>query len=283
MQGTTRAHGATHIAATLLPGARELLALHARELPQRDDLCGAFCGALALRTAKLDIHDPQPLDQDAVALAAGSVVSSRRDAGALPFGETGRRDYRLALPTIDDSARSGTAAAGLVRAIGELADGQLAAIPFSGPWTVDTLAGLFDLAAELTHPVTLVANFATRYLWGTRASVGQLLDYLIEGERSGPPADWDVGHFACVFGRIRGPAGELYGVADTYPALGSGGVHLQPRERLAAALERRDMPAGGMIVVVAAADEPAIRAGAGALGLIEGVWENGSVTAETLA
>jgi hypothetical protein len=36
---------------TLLQGARELLAAHARELPQRDDLCGAFCGALALRAA----------------------------------------------------------------------------------------------------------------------------------------------------------------------------------------------------------------------------------------
>ncbi len=36
---------------TLLAGARELLAIHARELPQRDDLCGAFCGALALGAA----------------------------------------------------------------------------------------------------------------------------------------------------------------------------------------------------------------------------------------
>ena len=35
----------------LLPGARELLAMHERELPQRDDLCGAFCGALALGAA----------------------------------------------------------------------------------------------------------------------------------------------------------------------------------------------------------------------------------------
>ncbi|MFI5004964.1 MAG: DUF6885 family protein, partial [Solirubrobacterales bacterium] len=38
----------------LLPGARELLALHARELPQRDDLCGAFCGALALGAAGIE-------------------------------------------------------------------------------------------------------------------------------------------------------------------------------------------------------------------------------------
>ena len=74
-------------------------------------------------------------------------------------------------------------------------------------------------------------------------------DYLLDGEQDGPPPDWRVGHFACVIGRVRGPGGNLYGVADTYPSLGSGGVHLQPQERLAAALERRDMPAGGMIAV----------------------------------
>ena len=44
----------TTLQLTLLPGARELLALHERELPQRDDLCGAFCGALALRAAGVE-------------------------------------------------------------------------------------------------------------------------------------------------------------------------------------------------------------------------------------
>ena len=43
---------------TLLPGARALLAFHARELPQRDDLCGAFCGALALRAAGIERFSP---------------------------------------------------------------------------------------------------------------------------------------------------------------------------------------------------------------------------------
>ncbi len=59
------------------PGARELLAIHERELPQSDDLCGAFCGALALAAAGIDARDGEPLDQDAVALAAGSVVCER--------------------------------------------------------------------------------------------------------------------------------------------------------------------------------------------------------------
>src|ERR1700722_20465945 len=88
---------------TLLPGARGLLALHALELPQRDDLCGAFCGALALGAAGFADRGGEPVDQDAVALAAGSIVSGIRESGVLPHGEPGRRDYRIALPQIEDS------------------------------------------------------------------------------------------------------------------------------------------------------------------------------------
>jgi hypothetical protein len=271
---------------TLLAGARELLAIHARELPQRDDLCGAFCGALALGAAGLEDRDEEPLDQDAVALAAGTIVSDSRDPGSLPFGERGRRDYRLELPSIGDPDVSGTTAAGLVGAIEELGGGRVTPIPYSGPWTPPTLDGLFDLAATLTRPVTLVANLATRHLWGTRVRVDRLLDHLRGDEQAGPPPgpppdpppDWDVGHFVCVFGRVSGPGGDLYGVADTYPSLGNGGVHLQPLERLAAAVERRDMPAGGVIVVACEQDAPAVRSGASALGLVEGIWDNGTVT-----
>jgi hypothetical protein len=268
----------TPLEMTLLAGARELLAAHARELPQRDDLCGAFCGALALRAAGIDTCEDEPLDQDAVALAAGSVVGALSDAGHLPHGEAGRRDYRLAIPRIEDSAVSGTTAVGLRDAIEELSGGRLAAIPYSGPWSASTLAGLFDAAAALERPVTLVVNLATRHLWGGRPRVEQLLAYLLDGDAEGPPADWQVGHFACVFGRLQGPRGSLYGVADTYPALGDGGVHVQPQERLAAAIERRDMPAGGVIVAVDARDAPVVRASAAELGLIEELWDNGTVT-----
>jgi hypothetical protein len=281
---------------TLLPGARALLAFHAQELPQRDDLCGAFCGALALRAAGIQRFAGEPVDQDAVALAAGSVVSAQQDTGNLPHGEAGRRDYRLALPFVDDAAVSGTTAAGVVDAIERLAGGALAAIPYSGPWTAGTLDGLFELVAGLERPVALIANLATRHLWGGRARLDRLLDHLYDGEQNGPPPDWDVGHFVCVFGRVRGPRGTLYGVADTYPSLGGGGVHMQPAERLAAAIDRRErsretlasgehprlgQPAGGVVVVLAADDAARVRAGARTLGLREGIWDNGSVTAET--
>jgi hypothetical protein len=267
---------------TLLPGARELLSLHARELPQRDDLCGAFCAALALGAAGISEREGEPVDQDAVGLAAGSVVSRVADITILPHGEPGRRDYRLSLPFIDDEKASGTTAAGLVDAVAQLSDASIVAIPFSGPWTVGTLGGLFDAAAGLEHPASLIANIATRYLWGSRPGVERLLDYLLGGDADGPPPEWDVGHFVSVVGRLRGPGGSLYAVADTYPSLGNSGLHMQPQERLAAALERREKPAGGMLAIVGAGDAASVRAQAAAVGLLEGTWDNGTVTQEML-
>jgi hypothetical protein len=58
---------------------------------------------------------------------------------------------------------------------------------------------------------------------------------------------------------------------------------MQPRERLAAALERADMPAGGMLAVVSSEDAARVRAGARELGLEERIWDNGTVPAEPLA
>jgi len=268
--------------ARLLRGAPELLEFHAQELPQRDDLCGAFCGALALRAAGIEETAGEPLDQDAVALAAGSVVSRGREPGTLPHGEPGRRDYRLVLPEVADPEVSGTTAAGVRSAIERLSDGRLEAIPLAGPWTTAALDGFFDLAAGLQGEVTLLANLATRHLWGSHAGVPALLAHLLTGERTGPAPDWDVGHFACVVGCVTGPAGRLYILADTYPSLGDDGVHLQPAERLAAAIDRRDMPAGGVIAVVRPADAAALRSGAAALGLQERMWDNGTVTLEAL-
>jgi hypothetical protein len=268
---------------TLLPGARSLLAAHARALPQRDDLCGAFCGALALHAAGIDGRGGEPLDQDAVALAAGTIVSRVADPQVLPRGEHGRRDYRIAPPLIDDASVSGTTAAGLLGAIDRLSQGRLAAIPYSGPWTADTLGGLFALAAAGEGPVTLIANIATRHLWGGRPRAEELLGYLFDGAQDGPPADWDVGHFVCVIGRIEGPAGTLFGIADTYPSLGNGGVYLQPRERLVVALERPGMAPGGMIAILASEEAGALRSGAGEHGLVEASWDNGTIEPEAAA
>ncbi|HEX3509720.1 MAG TPA: hypothetical protein VHT27_01350 [Solirubrobacteraceae bacterium] len=268
------------ITATLLPGAGKLLEAHARELPQRDDLCGAFCGALALHAAGLERDGDGPLDQDTIALAAGSLVSAEADPGILPAGESGRRDYRLELPRIADGARSGTTAAGVVRGIEVVSGGSVCAIPLAGPWTVATLAGAYELALEQRGPTALLANHATHHLWGSHPSAEQLLAHLLRGAAEGPAPDWDVGHFACIVGRVEGPAGVLYVVADTYPALGSRGLHLQPAAQLAAAIAREDKPAGGVIAVVAAESADAFRAGARDLGLHEELWDNGTPEAQ---
>jgi hypothetical protein len=273
---------AATLESVLLPGARALLASHARELPQRDDICGAFCGALALNAAGLDRGaDGEPLDQDAVAVAAGSIVSVGRDPGTLPVGETGRRDYRLEIPTIEDPEISGTTAAGVVRAVSELAGGELQVLPYAGPWAAKVLRGFFDSAATLTQPVTLIANLATHHLWGGHPTASEMLDYLYDGTVDGPPPDWDVGHFACIVARTNGPLGRLYAVADTYPSLGDRGVHLQPEERLALAIARPDKPAGGVIAVVAAEEAEQLRRDAASLGLHQGLWDNGTVEGET--
>ena len=268
---------ATALEVTLLPGARALLHLHARELPQKDDLCGAFCVSLALRAGGVRQHDGAPLDQEAVALAAASVVSEPADVSALPDGETGRRDYRVELPKIPDPKLSGTTAAGLIEAVEELAGGELCPLPYSGPWTAATLAGLFDALALAGEAAALVVNLATGHLWGSHATLSQLLAHLQDGELDGPEADWQVGHFACVIGRVRGAAGELYALADTYPALGKDGVHMQPGELLARAIARPEGPAGGAIAIVSPADAAAVRSSARGLGLEPGSWDNGTV------
>jgi hypothetical protein len=266
----------TALELTLLAGARELMRAHARELPQRDDQCGAFCGALALEAAGLREEGGEPLDQDSVARAAGTLVSRVPHLEALPAGERGRRDYRIAPPLIDDADVSGTNCVGVVRALEALSHGSLAAIALQGPWTPARLDGLFELTATLTRPVTLIANVSTRELWGAAPRVDELLDFLLDGTDGGPAPDWDVGHFVCVAGRTRGPGGSVYVVLDTYRSLGRDGVHAQPRERLASALQRPGMAPGGMLAVVAVEDAEAIRAGAARIGLVEGVWDNGT-------
>jgi hypothetical protein len=275
------------ITLSVLEGTSALLADHRGQLPQRDDLCGAFCAALGLRCAGVAQHAGHVVDQDAVALAAGTLVSATGDPDSLPASETGRRDYRLTLPVIEDASRSGTAPAGLVRAVRDLSGGALEAIPLAGPWTVATLAGAFDAAASLRRPVTLVANIATRHLWGTHPRADQLLAYLLERRLDGPPPDWDVGHFVCVVARVDGPEGSLYVVADTYPSLGTAGVYAQPAERLALALARPGAssatPAGGMLVLADAREAGAVRAAAAAAGLREALWDNGSLTAPLAA
>jgi hypothetical protein len=99
--------------------------------------------------------------------------------------------------------------------------------------------------------------------------VAQLAAYLERGDLdAGPPPDWAVGHFVGLLGLDEGRAGALVMVADTYPAIGLGGIHLQPVERVVASLEGRG-------VLDIAEPDVAARVAEAAGGAGE-LWDNGS-------
>ena len=260
--------------AQLLPGAARLAELHAAELPQRDELCGAFCTLLALRASGVDVTD-----QDAIADLAGTVLAPEGydHTAALPHGERGRRDYRLSLPVTDDGDLAGTSAAGLVRAVSEASGGERTAIPVTAAWDAAAVGAL--LATAEAEPVAaIVLNLATAVLWGSHPSPAALLGYLAGGDdTTGPASDWDVGHFTGCWGAIRGQAGTLVVIADTYPSLGWGGVYLQPIERVAASLRRDWMPSdGGALLILPTPRAREAGARLEAAGLEIAVWDNGS-------
>jgi hypothetical protein len=262
----------------LLPQAAELARLHAQELPQKDELCGAFGTLLTLRLAGIVEADGEPLDQDAVGRAAGSVLGPEGYDEDLPPGEPGRKDYRLAHPRAAAEI-AGTSAGGLVRAVAELSAGRRVAVGITGPWNAETLARLLEIAGA-EKDAALVLNVGTRWLWGSRPALSQLLGYLETGDSDrGPEPDWAVGHFVGCLGVVRGARGTLLLISDTYDTLGLHGVHLQPIERVAAALRREGMTPGGVLLMLPGDRRDAISSSLTRAGLELGVWDNGSLDA----
>jgi hypothetical protein len=254
----------------LVPGARDLAGLHERAIPQKDQLCGPFWGALALTSAG------RPTDQDEVALRAGTTLAEGDPAAWLPSGASPRTDYSLFLPVAADEPSSGTSASGLARSIEELSENTLKVIPVAGPWRDATVVALVENAAAEAPGCTLVANLRTGRLWGTRPPAKLLLDHLLGLPVDPPVPDWDCGHFLAIAAALSGPGNTLVALRDTYPGLGWGGYHLQPAEAVAAALERGDGHEGGVLCVCEA---PAAEAFAGKLeeaGFELRHWDNGT-------
>jgi hypothetical protein len=252
----------------LLPGAERIAALQAEERQQKDNLCGCFWASLVLRA-----HGFSEVDQDDVAIRAGSLLPHPSDED-VPPGASPRQDYRLPIPVVDDHDVTGTGEPGLARAIAELSEGALAAVPVAGPWTAGSVLALFAAAEE--HGASLVANVRTGCFWGSRAPVSSLLEALAGRVADGPPPDWDVGHFVTFAGLVRGPGGSLVLVGDTYQELGWRGYYLQPALAVAAALERGDGREGGVLCVCPAAAEEALRARLAAAGFDLRHWDNGT-------
>jgi hypothetical protein len=238
--------------------------LHAASMPQKDNLCGAFWGALALTAAGY-----QHIDQDLVALESGTLLPDGPPHPPLP-GVEPVIDYRLELGVAPE-AQSGTAAAPLARAIVRLSRAELEVVPVSGPWTAERVCALI----ELDPLVALIANIDTGRLWGSSATDAQCRAQLERGADDGPPPDWSVGHFANPVAVERGPAGAIVTVRDTYPALG-GGTHRQPAARLAAALERGDGREGGVLVIAPAARAGDLQRRLADDGFRIAFWDNGT-------
>ena len=263
------------ILSAALPGLAALLDAHAAELPQKDDLCGPFWGLVALRAA--GVAGAAELDQEAVALAAGTVVTPPPRAMSLPPGEAGRDDYRVALPTAIPGAPAGTSAGGLARAVEQLSDGELAVQPGSGGPSCAALRLLLEELARCTVPVAAIANVHTGLLWDPAATTAQLAAYLHGGgAAAGPPARWRVGHYVALAGLVSARARCLVVVLDSFRSRGVDGVQLQPIDRVAAAIAREGMEPGGVLLTVPAAQRATARRMVLDAGLESELWDNGS-------
>lgn len=240
---------------------------------QKDNLCGPFWAARILRDAGIEEWDGQPVDEDLVARRAGTMLPDPDD-GSVPPGAESRTGYRFELPRVPP-AESGTAAEPLAEALAAASGGTLRAVPLHGAWTAGRVEGLLEGASRLGG-VRLLANVRTGRLWGSRPPLDALLAEL-RGERvADPPPDWDVGHFCELVLLVRGPAGALVLVHDSYPSFGWNARHLQPPRVVAAALLRGDGREGGILAVAPAAAAGAVESLARGLGLELGTWDNGT-------
>ena len=239
---------------------------------QRDNLCGPFHAARILRATGVTEFDGTPLDQDLVAVHAGTRLPARPEGPQVPAGAVNRLDYRYDLPRVE-SARSGTTPGGLARAIVSLSGGRLECIPMRGRWTAAVVEDVVDRGPSLG--ARLIANIRTGPLWVSRPPLDAVLAQLAGGEP--PPvadAEWDVGHFVELVQLVRGRGGALVVVRDSYPTLGWNAHHVQPPERLARALTRDDGRAGGVLAVVGAGAGAPVRRMARDLSLATELWDN---------
>jgi hypothetical protein len=235
---------------------------------QRDNLCGPFQAARVLREAGIERWGDDEIDQDLLAVRAATLLPDQA-AESVPPGAESLLDYPRELPVVP-TERAGTGAEELARAIENAAGGALRVVPLRARWTPERVVRIVSFAPELG--ARLIANLRTGLLWGTRPPAESLLAELGGDQVDGPPPEWDVGHFVELAALIRGFAGSLVVVRDSYPTLGWEGVHLQPPRALAAALNRDDGNEGGVLCVLPA---DAARKVEG-LGFKVDFWDNGT-------
>jgi hypothetical protein len=254
----------------IFPGPRDFALLHERTMPQKDQLCGPFWGALVLSAAG---HPASPED---VALMAGTTLADGDPAGWLPPGASPRTDYEATIPVAPDEASAGTSATGVARSIEELSGGTLSVVPVAGPWSAETVVSLGEISAATAPDCVLIANLRTGHLWGSRAPARLLLDYLLGRQVEAPPPDWDCGHFLTIAACLACPGGSLVVLRDTYQQLGWDGYHMQSAGAVAAALARGDGLEGGVLCACEASAAEALAGRLGDAGFELRQWDNGS-------
>lgn len=230
------------------PGAAELVTQARAEMPQKNDLCGAFVTLVSLRAKGIPVRD-----QDEAAVAAG-VRLAPGHTPTWPPGEKSRDDYRLDLPRASGAAEAGASAAGVARAVETLSGGRLRAVPASGAWTSAALGTLLAGLHELRW-VAPVANVDTGEFGAHDTPDRAVLDYLEGGLPPLWSSRWAVGHFVLLAGTRTGPGGTVVSLVDTYPSLGDRGVHVQLLDRLVVALRREQLATPGGLLLVVEADE----------------------------
>jgi hypothetical protein len=240
---------------------------------QKDNLCGPFWAARVLRDFGVTEWDGQAIDEDLIALRAGTVLPDPADRRSVPEGAESLTNYRYELPTAPP-ADSGTDAGALLETIEHASGGAIRCLPVRGEWTGERVWRIVDAAPELY--ARLVANVRTGRLWRSRPRPDALLRELDGMVAEGEAPEWDVGHFCELAALVRGRAGALVVVRDSYPSLGLNAHHLQPPRVVAAALERGDGREGGVLAVVPAERADALQAVVAEIGLEIGIWDNGT-------
>jgi len=240
---------------------------------QKDNLCGPFWAARVLNEGGYSSWDGKAIDEDLIALRAGTLLPAGHAGSDVPPGAVSQTRYRYELPTAPVE-QSGTSAQRLAQAVEAASSGQLRCVSLRGQWNAERVERLVDEATDTG--ARLIANLRTGRLWGSRPSIGILLAELGGQPGQGPPADWDVGHFVELEMLIHGPKGSLVVVHDSYPSMGWGGRYLQPPRALADALLRGDGREGGVLAVVTGTRERSVKALAARIGLEIGAWDNGT-------
>lgn len=245
---------------------------HRRMGQQQDNLCGAYWTALLLST-----YTKVRISPEEVGLLAGSVLPIGDPIHWVPPGANPRQDYCLTLPETEQIEISGTSALGLIHAVAKVSNGEYCFVPLQANWTTDQVESLLTLCWQNPDWQAIpISNICTGYFWGASLSFVDALAYLHGNEITPPPADWSVGHFTVIAGRICA-ARSLILIQDTYFNLGWDGYHLQSGQAVADALNRQDQTSqGGVLLFIASKNRTAVEQAVVQIGLKTECWDNGT-------